>query len=1107
MLNRDHIARFFWRSAVGKAERYWVEGRVRRVKTNGDLSQIRADVRGTRREPYAVDIELDWKGGLIRSVEGSCTCPMGYNCKHVAAVLLAASADDRDIEDGAAAASGAAVGASRTRADPTPSPEPPPLPHDVSLWLEQVTRPPRGDDFPPEIRNRLVYVLQPQTFGDQMPRIAVALHSIRLLKNGSMEGVRSRATLSNFLPDRAPKFYRDSDLEILALLQREPQGYFYHDAVPVRSSALIEMIVATGRAYWTTIRGSPLRWADPRPGKIEWRLAGLGGSRPHLTVEGATALNADRPAYVDEPAGVIGAVDVGLPAQFAHRLLAAPLIARQHVPQVARVLAQKLPDIRRDLLPAEPETAQKIEQDPIPVLHLGVGTSAPYYGSSRKPLPIAGLAFGYGPIEIASNVAGAEREAFKDGHLYTVVRRLRREKEAVRRLLRCGFVQARKIDPYLDQEHWNDLGFATAREWLEFLDSDLASLRQEGFDVRIDDRFPYRIATSSGTVDAEFAASGIDWFELNLGIEIDGVRHDLVPALAELLASGRLGAEEIQKLADRDRSFYLPLADGRHVALAAARFLPLLLALHAVRLAGQWGDGSKTIAVSRADVVPLLGFENPDFRFRGADNLRRLAALVRRQRPAQPVVPKDFNAVLRPYQAAGLSWLDLLREAGLGGILADDMGLGKTVQILALLAMEQERGSASHPSLVVCPTSLVVNWRNEARKFAPNLKVLILHGPGRKQHFDAIPQHDLVLTTYPLIARDHEVLLAQQWHAAILDEAQVVKNPVAATSRWLRNIRATHRFCLTGTPVENHLGEFWSLMSFANPGYLGDKRAFARIWRTPIEKRGDEERAAALRRRIRPFLLRRTKAEVATELPPKTEIVESIVLEEAQRELYDAVRISMAAKVRKAIAERGLARSHIIVLEALLRMRQVCCAPQLLKLDDSVERPSAKLERLMEMVPELLSEGRKPIVFSQFTSMLELIRLRLESASIRYSLLTGDTRNRQAEIDRFQDGATDVFLISLKAGGVGLNLTAADTVVIFDPWWNPAVEEQAIDRAHRIGQDKAVFVYRLMATATIEEKMDELKARKRALADGLYDRDGRIASVLTEEDVAALFEA
>jgi SNF2 family DNA or RNA helicase len=402
---------------------------------------------------------------------------------------------------------------------------------------------------------------------------------------------------------------------------------------------------------------------------------------------------------------------------------------------------------------------------------------------------------------------------------------------------------------------------------------------------------------------------------------------------------------------------------------------------------------------------------------------------------------------------------------------------------------------------VVCPTSLVENWRNEARKFAPALKVLVLHGPGRKQHFDSIPQHDLVLTTYPLIARDHQVLLSRQWHAAVLDEAQVVKNPAAATTRALRDIKARHRFCLTGTPMENHLGELWSLMSFANPGYLGDKTAFARAWRTPIEKRGDAACATALRRRIKPFLLRRAKAEVATELPPKSEIVESIVLEGAQRELYDAVRISMAAKVRKAIAERGLARSHIVVLEALLRMRQVCCDPRLLKLDDAVERPSAKLERLMEIVPELLSEGRKLIVFSQFTSMLELIRARLDDASIRYSLLTGQTTNRQSAIEQFQDGKSDVFLVSLKAGGVGLNLTAADTVVIFDPWWNPAVEEQAIDRAHRIGQDKAVFVYRLTASGTIEEKMDALKARKRALADGLYDRDGGMSSALTEQDV------
>lgn len=266
-------------------------------------------------------------------------------------------------------------------------------------------------------------------------------------------------------------------------------------------------------------------------------------------------------------------------------------------------------------------------------------------------------------------------------------------------------------------------------------------------------------------------------------------------------------------------------------------------------------------------------------------------------------------------------------------------------------------------------------------------------------------------------------------------------------------------------------------------------------------------RAAALAQRAKPFLLRRTKAEVATELPPKSEILETIVLEGPQRDLYDLIRLSMSRKVRDAIAERGLAKSHIVVLEALLRMRQACCDLALLKLRDGVERPSAKLERLIEMVSELSGEERKIIVFSQFTSMLDLVRRRFDADGVRYSLLTGDTKDRKTAIEAFQNGAAEVFLVSLKAGGVGLNLTAADTVIIFDPWWNPAVEEQAIDRAYRIGQDKAVFVYRLVAAGTIEEKMDELKARKRALADSLFERDGQIASALTEDDVKASFEA
>ena len=601
-------------------------------------------------------------------------------------------------------------------------------------------------------------------------------------------------------------------------------------------------------------------------------------------------------------------------------------------------------------------------------------------------------------------------------------------------------------------------------------------------------------------------SSGIDWFELALGIEIDGERRDLAPIVAALVAAPDFSPELIKRLAEEGGHFYLPLADGRHLSLAANRFLPLVLALHSLRLSGASVDGQK-IKLSRADVVPLLALESETFAFRCADNLRHLAGLLQTRGLAAPRLPESFCTELRPYQAQGVAWLDLLRESGLGGVLADDMGLGKTVQVLALLALEKARGNLAEPALIVGPTSLTTNWFNEAQRFAPDLKVLVLHGSDRKQKFATISEHDVVITTYPLIARDREVLLTRDWHMAVLDEAQTVKNPDAATTRWLREVKARHRFCLTGTPMENHLGELWSIMSFVNPGYLGDKAAFSRQWRIPIEKRADKGRAAVLAQRVKPFLLRRTKAEVAAELPAKSEIVEQIVLEGSQRDLYDSIRLSMSDKVRKAIQERGLARSHIIVLEALLRLRQVCCDPALLKLDDGIERPSAKLDRLLEMVLELLSEGRKIIVFSQFTSMLDLVRRRFDAERVRYSILTGETRDRKSAVDGFQNGASDVFLVSLKAGGVGLNLTAADTVMIFDPWWNPAVEEQAIDRAHRIGQDKAVFVYRLVAAGTIEEKMDELKARKRALADSLFDREGRIASALTEEDVRSLFDA
>ena len=809
-------------------------------------------------------------------------------------------------------------------------------------------------------------------------------------------------------------------------------------------------------------------------------------------------------------AGTIGPVELSLPPKLARQFLSAPEIPGGQAMEVSRRLGQRLPERHHGLLPATPAPAVQIDEPPVPILRLRLGRmreNAFYYRDPRGsgPAAVAHLGFRYGPVEIEPSERGSRLEAFHAGQVYAIKRRLPKEKEARKRLTDLGFVAAASKFPFLDSGHARDLTLGDAYDWFDFLNLEAAELRAQGFEIQVSDDFPHRLAPS-GDFDAAFKSSGIDWFELALGIEIDGERRDLAPMLAALVSAPDFTPNSIKELAENGDYFYLPLADGRHVSLAADRFVPLLLALHGLKLSGISPDGSGKLKLSRADVVPLLGVENDKFVFRGADNLRRLAGLLHAHGLNDPRLPESFRAELRPYQAQGVAWLDLLRESDLGGVLADDMGLGKTVQILAFLSLEKARGHIAQPVLIVAPTSLMTNWFNEAQKFAPDLKVLVLHGPDRKHSFAAIPEHDVVLTTYPLIARDREVLLSRDWHMAVLDEAQTIKNPDAATTRWLRDVKARHRFCLTGTPMENHLGELWSIMSFANPGYLGDKAGFARQWRTPIEKRADKVRAAALARRVRPFLLRRTKAEVAAELPAKSEIVERIVLEGKQRDLYDAIRLSMSDKVRKAIQQRGLAKSHIVVLEALLRMRQVCCDPALLKLDDGVERPSAKLDRLMEMVLELLSEGRKIIVFSQFTSMLDLVRKRLDAEAVRYGVLTGDTKDRKRAIDGFQNGTNDVFLVSLKAGGVGLNLTAADTVIIFDPWWNPAVEEQAIDRAHRIGQDKAVFVYRLVAAGTVEEKMEGLKERKRALADSLFDRDGRIASTLTEEDVRALFE-
>ena len=451
-------------------------------------------------------------------------------------------------------------------------------------------------------------------------------------------------------------------------------------------------------------------------------------------------------------------------------------------------------------------------------------------------------------------------------------------------------------------------------------------------------------------------------------------------------------------------------------------------------------------------------------------------------------IPTTLRADLRGYQKEGYRWLQFLASQGLHGILADDMGLGKTLQTLTHLAAEHAKRPGK-PSLIVAPTSVVPNWYAEANRFVPELKILTLHGPNRHDEFDAIPDADIVLTSYPLLGRDIDELASHQWHVVVLDEAQHIKNPKSINARSACKLKAAQRICLSGTPMENHLGELWSLMRFLMPGFLGDEKTFNTRFRKPIESEHSSDTQQALNRRVAPLILRRTKDQVASELPPKTELIHHIDLNEDQTRLYESIRASMDKRVRDAISEKGLGRSHIIALDALMKLRQICCHPMLLK-GNTLPAPSAKLDFLTEeLLPTLLEEGRRILLFSQFTSMLALIQEHLERAKIPFLKLTGQTKNRGEMVETFQKGNVPIFLISLKAGGTGLNLTAADTIIHYDPWWNPAAENQATDRAHRIGQTKPVFVHKLICQGSIEDRILDLQKHKSDLVESLLSAE------------------
>jgi superfamily II DNA or RNA helicase len=737
------------------------------------------------------------------------------------------------------------------------------------------------------------------------------------------------------------------------------------------------------------------------------------------------------------------------------------------------------------------------------------GPRGPEY--QERQVPVLQLSFEYGSVRI---LADEDRDGFFVAEGNTVAKVLREtalERQAQFVLESFGAVELGCVEGFGEAQETEAQYLVSVSDNVHALCSFSAyavpQLRQLGWRVDVDEDYPYQVIDSGSAWYAQVDedARKDDWFSLELGIEHEGVRINLLPGLLELLQNSS-DSESLASLLRAPARFRALRVDShRYVVIPPARLERLLFVLEELY------DGDNQIRFSSASAASVSEldtvFDSGHQRglvWRGARDVIDRGGALRQPSEEQSQSVPGLQAELRPYQQDGLNWLQALRSNGAAGVLADDMGLGKTLQTIAHLAKEKIQGRMQKPTLVILPTSLIGNWQRELKRFAPFLRVCTVHGSDRKTSYERIPRSDVVLTTYPILVRDLMQFRTLEYYYLILDEAQAIKNSRSQARAAVVALCSEHRLCLSGTPVENNLGELWSLFDFLMPSLLGERHAFRTRYQIPIEKDGNERRLVQLRSRVAPYILRRMKNTVAKDLPPKTELVRAIDLLGEQRELYESIRIAAHADVRQVIRKKGLAASTITILDALMKLRQVCCDPRLIT--SNVARHvdlSVKYEFLMAFVREHLEQGRRILVFSQFTQMLALIGNGLKAAGIDYSVLTGATADRQAQCDEFERGDTDIFLISLKAGGTGLNLTSADTVVHYDPWWNPAAQAQATDRAYRIGQTRPVFVYNLIVAGSVEERMLQLQSRKRHLAETILG--GGVGPGLTQQDIDDLF--
>jgi len=1019
-------------------------------------------------EQYATRLVYNDKEQQIESI---CNCYVGYECKHGAALAQYYLANN------------IVRGASKAQ---------------IEQWLGA---------FKVEEKTfsgkALLYFLHENSYS-AADYLQLSVKSSRKKTRGGWSTTLGKENLSNHLNNLV--YVNDDDSEIIA--QMTKGNNFRHE---IKKHDLLIKLIATQRCYWQNHYDleQPIMLGEPINANWQWVKLAEDLHTLSLVLPEPSAdiyfIKSQPLSYYDLKNNTLGLVNTNTQCDFEENLLASPTFSEQQLPWVMSKLAISLGDVAEKL--PKPQLTQAIELTK-PIVQLTL--SSPF--SHDSEMSLAKVEFNYeGNLVNPKNTDAVIRKD-SQGNKVNIYRDPAFEENALTLLKNQQFSEYKGNHHYGERE--TQLTLHGAFFWHRFLHNTVPELQKQGWLIKQDDNFFYQQLSTDNVFSAEIVeqdeSDSHDFFSLALNLEINGKKMSafpiLVSAIEQLpkkLLSNELTPQELKTIEQHNKTIFVSLADGEFIALDYQTIKPLLAQFVELFMPNALrADGS--LQLSRFQGHQTLSMlDDQGLMTKGAEHLRKLATKLRNFKQIKSVpAAKTLNAELRTYQQQGLNWLQFLREYQLSGILADDMGLGKTIQSLAHLQVEKQQQRLTKPCLIIAPTSVVFNWAQEMAKFTADLTFVVVHGSNRKQHFDELTNYDVVITSYALIVKDIEIYQEINFYYLILDEAQYIKNPKTKLYQAITGLKSTHKLCVTGTPMENHLGEFWSQFNFLLPGFLGGQKQFNKLFKNPIEKQQDHERKMLLNQRIKPFILRRTKEKIATELPPKTEIVQSLRIEGKQAQLYESVRLAMDERLKNIIAQKGLQRSQIEILDALLKLRQVCNHPQLLSIAGAKKiQQSAKLEFLMETLPELLSEGRKILIFSQFTSMLALIEDELTQADIAFVKLTGASRNRQQLVEKFQQGEVPVFLISLKAGGVGLNLTAADTVIHFDPWWNPAVENQATDRAHRIGQDKPVFVYKLIIENSIEEKIQQIQQTKAELANSLLSEEVSEGKLTLTNDV------